>query len=280
MDIHGRDVYPDARLHVVVALGLLLLSAAPAAAQASIEVSPLRVELQANPGGATTQAITIANTGREAVRIRATISDWRLSFDGAPQFADGGQAGSAFSATPWIRIAPPEQVIDAGKEGTVRFSLTIPSDAQPGGYRTSVLFDFGLASGDLPVRGKDVVVKSRIATLVYVNLGEPAASVELTDLKTRHAANQPTQIVAVLKNTGRRTVRTRGVLTIYNTAGTKLSETPVPDVPVLPESDREVAITAVDPAKAPLPAGEYRVEVKFDVGMPALVIGETTLKVM
>jgi len=32
-------------------------------------------------------------------------------------------------------------------------------------------------------------------------------------------------------------------------------------------------------ADHPLPAGEYRVEVKMDVGMPEVLVGETTLKV-
>ena len=35
----------------------------------------------------------------------------------------------------------------------------------------------------------------------------------------------------------------------------------------------------VSAADKPLPAGEYRVEVRIDVGMPALIVGETTLKV-
>ena len=279
MDLLRRHIHADARLHALRALALLLVAAAPATAQVSVEVSPLRVELKTNPGGTTTQAITISNTGKDPVRVRAAMSDWYLAFDGAPQFGDTNEAGARYSATGWLRIAPPEQVIEAGNEGTVRFSLAVPAGAEPAGYRTSVLFEFGPASGDVIGRGKDVVVRSRIATLIYANVGEPPAAVELTDLKTRLAANQPMQIVAVLKNTGRRTVRTRGTLAIYDKSGAKLSETPVPDVPLLPESEREVAITAVDPAKPPLPPGEYRVEVKFDVGLPALVVGETTLKV-
>lgn len=257
----------------------MLAAAAPAAAQVSVEVSPLRVELKTGPGGATTQAITITNTGKDPVRVRASISDWHLAFDGSPQFGDPSGTDARYSASAWLRIAPPEQVIDSGKDGTVRFSVTVPAGVEPAGYRSSVLFEFGPAAGDVIGRGKDVVVRSRIATLVYVNIGEPPASVELTDLKTRHPANQATQIVAVLKNTSRRTVRTRGTLVVYDKSGAKLSETTVPDVPVLPESEREVAITALDPAKPALGAGEYRVEVKFDVGMPALVVGETILKV-
>ena len=40
------------------------------------------------------------------------------------------------------------------------------------------------------------------------------------------------------------------------------------------------AIVVADPAKtAALAAGDYRVELRIDVGLPALLIGETTLKV-
>ena len=91
--------------------------------------------------------------------------------------------------------------------------------------------------------------------------------------------DQPAQIIAVLKNTSRRTVRTKGTLTVYDQSGAAVSQSIVPDVPVLPESEREVAIPAINPDKPSLPAGDYRVEVKIDVGLPALIVGETTLKV-
>jgi hypothetical protein len=55
---------------------------------------------------------------------------------------------------------------------------------------------------------------------------------------------------------------------------------PVPDVPRLPESEREVAIIAIDSDKnLTLPPGEPRVEVKLDVGLPAHIVSETALKV-
>jgi hypothetical protein len=40
-----------------------------------------------------------------------------------------------------------------------------------------------------------------------------------------------------------------------------------------------VAIPAFNADKPKPPPGEYRVEIKIDVGLPALIIGETTLKV-
>jgi hypothetical protein len=49
-------------------------------------------------------------------------------------------------------------------------------------------------------------------------------------------------------------------------------------LPLLPEREREVAIP-VTAGRQATPRGEYRVEVRIDVGMAALIVGETTLKV-
>jgi P pilus assembly chaperone PapD len=254
----------------------LCVSALPASAQVSIEVSPLRVELKAQAGAATTQAITIVNTGAEPVRVRAELSDWFLSRDGSPQFIEA--TDKSYSATAWTRVAPPEQVIEPGRDAIVRFSLTVPAEAPPAGYRTGILFEFGPAAVETATHRREVQVRSRIATLVYANVGEPPAAVELVDLRSRHTSNQPAQIVAILKNTGRRTVRTRGTVTLFDAGGAVVGQMPVPDVPVLPESEREVAIALSDPDKPAPPAGEYRVEVRIDAGMPAVLVGETTVK--
>lgn len=280
MDLQRRQLHPDARLHAdraLIALLACLLLAAPAAAQVSVEVSPLRIELKTAPGGTTTQSISVTNTGKDAVRVRSTISDWHLSRDGTPQFVEA--ADPKYSASSWVRVAPPEIVVAPGVEIIVRFTLTVPADAGPAGYRSGILFEFGPAEGAAAPKAREVQVRSRIATLIYANVGEPPAAVELTDLQPRQTTGQPAQIVAVLKNSGKRTVRTRGTLTLYDKAGTAVSQTIVPDVPVLPESEREVAAPAINPDKGKLPPGEYRVEIKIDVGMAALIVGETTFKV-
>jgi P pilus assembly chaperone PapD len=255
---------------------VLAVAAAPASAQTSVEVTPLRLELKATPGGTTTQAITVSNTGKEAVRVRATISDWHLSRDGSPQFVEA--TDPKYSASAWTRVAPPEFVVETGKESAVRFTLTVPPGTASAGYRTGVLFEFAPASGSPIPKPREVAFKSRIATIIYANVGEPPAAVELTDLRIRALPDQPIQIIAVLKNTGQRNIRTRGTLTLYDKTNAVISQTPVPDVPILPESEREVAIVAINPDKPKPPPGEYRVEIRIDVGLPALIVGETTLK--
>jgi P pilus assembly chaperone PapD len=282
MDLQHRHLHADRPVHaersLILGFAALLLWGAPAAAQISVEVSPLRVELVAGPGSTTTQGITVINAGKEPVRVRAKLTDWELSKDGSPQF-EGAVESGPYSATAWVRVAPPEQVIEPGKETTVRFSMTVPAGMQPGGYRTGVLFEFGPSTGDPVGRAREVMFKSRIATLIYVNIGQPVMAAELTDLRLRSAGPQ-LQVVATVKNTSRRYVRTKGTLVVYDQAGKTLREVPVPDVPLLPESEREVTMVVVDLEKnLTLAAGEYRVELRIDVGLPALLVGETTLKV-
>jgi len=277
--VHANHSLDAQRPLIVAAIVALFIPGLPASAQVSVEVSPLRVELTAGPGSNTTQAITVANAGTEAVRVRAIATDWDLARDGAPQF-EGALEGGPYSATSWIRVAPPEQVIDPGKDTTVRFSLSVPATIQPGGYRTGVLFEFGSAAVTPGGRGRQVMFKSRIATLIYVNVGQPTMVAELTDLSVRTLGKQ-TQVVATVKNSSRRYVRTRGSLLLMDQNGRSVREFPVPDVPLLPESEREVSITVIDSEKpVPIEPGDYQVEVRIDVGLPALLVGETTLKVV
>ena len=282
MDLQHRHIHADRPVHaeraLIAALAALILWAGPAAAQISVEVSPLRIELTAGAGSTTTQGITVSNAGKDPIRVRARLTDWELSRDGAPQFESAVENGP-YSATGWLRIAPPEQVIDPGKDAVVRFSMTVPQQIEPGGYRTGVLFEFGPASGDPIARGREVMFKSRIATLIYISIGQPPVAAELIDLRSR-AAGPQLQIVATVKNTSRRSVRTKGSLAVLNAGGQTVREVPVPDVPLLPESEREVMIVVVDPDKqSVLAAGDYRVELRLDVGLPAVLVGETTLKV-
>ena len=123
--VHAEHSLKQASVRGFLAVLIVLAAVSSATAQISVEVSPLRVELQAMAGSTTTQAVTLNNAGKEPVRIRARISDWDLSRDGAPQF-EGAVENGPYSASSWIRIAPPEQVVDPGKDGTVRFSLTVP----------------------------------------------------------------------------------------------------------------------------------------------------------
>ena len=259
---------------------MALALATPAAGQLSVEVSPLRVELTVGAGAQHTQAVTLANQGSDPVRIRARVQDWFMTQDGTPQFdAALPAADQKYAAAGWVRVAPPEQVVAPGETGTVRFTTSVPPDASDAGYRASVLFEFGPAGGDATAQRRQVLFRSRIATLVYLTVGTPQPAVDLVNLQPRVLEGQPPQIVVTLQNTGPVHVRTKGRLVIRDASGTVVRELDLPDAPVLPESLRDLAVTTASETQAPLSPGDYQVEVRVDVGLRALLVGETMLTV-
>ena len=102
---------------------------------------------------------------------------------------------------------------------------------------------------------------------------------ELTDLRQRRSGSS-SRSSRRSRTPSRRYVRTKGTWSSTTRAVASVREVPVPDVPLLPESEREVTMAVIDPEKkVTLEPGEYRVELRIDVGLPALLVGETTLKV-
>ncbi len=260
-----------------MALAAVMMVPAAVRAQVSVEVTPLRVELKTGPGGNYTQSVTLTNHDKSPVRIHARVDDWYLSKDGTPQFqlADGTMK---YSAASWVRVNPAEVVVQPGATEMVRFTTTAPAGTPEGGYRAAIMFELG-PPGAEGVLSKGVMFKSRVATLVYVTVGAPRPAIDLEDVQPRVKAPQPPVIVATLKNTGRVHVRTRGQMLISDPSGNVVRRIAVPDVPLLPESEREVVVALAEEGQAPLPAGEYRVELRIDVGLPALLVGETTVTI-
>ena len=284
MDVHSRQLHANHHVHhqLRVALLAVVLAVAPVAAhaQVSVEVSPLRVDLNAGTGGTPyTQAVTLTNRDKVAVRIRARVDDWYLSKDGTPQFVPA-EGTLPYSAAAWTRVNPSEQVAQAGETVTVRFTTTTPPGTTPGGYRTALMFDFEPASGDAAGRGRNVTFKGRIATVVYVTVGSPKPAVEVVDVQQADpAAGRPPSVVATLKNTGRIHVRIKGHMLIYNQAGAEVRRIALPDVPLLPESERNLIVPLADSGQEPLAPGEYRVTFRIDVGLPEVLVGETTVTI-
>ena len=276
---------PDARPRVwtalVAAAGACLLSVVtPAAAQDlfSVEVTPLRVELKLTAGATHTQAVTLKNESRKAVRIHARVDDWYLSKDGTPQFKPADPA-DPYSASAWLRLNPPEQVVQPGDVATVRFTTTVPAATKDAGYRCAVMFEFDPPDANPIAKGRDVMFRGRVATLLYATVGNPAPSIELTNLEVRAPKGQAPAVIATLKNAGQVHIRTKGTMVVSDGDGKVVRQIALPNVPVLPASEREVNIPTSGEREAPLPPGTYKVEVKFDIGLPELIVGETMLEV-
>ena len=179
----------------------------------------------------------------------------------------------------WIRVAPPELVVDPGKDG---IGPLHPDGAA--GVDARRLSRPGSCSSSCRIRatpgpqGREVQFRSRVATLIYVNVG-PAA-----DQRRAHRSRDAHDPGTAARGCGaRKHQQAHGPHEGHDDAARSQRQAghAGPACPTCRSSPRASARSRsrVTAAGKPLPAGEYRVEVRIDVGMAALVVGETTLKV-
>jgi len=253
--------------YLVWLLPLLFTVCLPGAEAISISVAPIRVEHNVPAGGNLTEAISISNDDPSPVHIRVKIEDWSLTKEGAVSFAAGGS--QPFSAAPWIKVNPREFDLQPGQSQGVRYSLAVPREATPGGYRAAIIF----ATVPRPSPGekqKRVMLEGRIATILYETVGRPAPSGEITGLSIIASKEGKPEFLVSFKNTGSVHLRIRGEIIIRDKAGKEIGRAPLPDLPILPRSDRDFKVAW----EAKLPAGEYVAELLMDIGRKELLAGE------
>ena len=249
----------------------IFLSAFSIAADVSISVTPIRVEHRVIQGEKGTDMISVANEGAAPTRLKVSIEDWTLSKEGTPIFMKAG--GNPFSCLDWIKINPVDFRIGSGQTRQVRYTITVPQGIPDGGYRTAIIFET-VPDGVPGEKNRSVQVRGRIVTIVYVVVGNPAPAGHVDGLKTSFRKDGVDFSLA-LQNTGKVHFRTKGTLSVKDSNGQKVIEIGMPDVPVLPESEREIKISS----EKSLPKGSYSALAVIDIGSKDLIGAETTFSI-
>ena len=106
---------------ILVLCALAVAGAVPVQADISLDVSPLRLELNGEPGEGITDAIEVTNLGDSPVRLKAYVQDWYLDEIGTPIFQPVGY--QTHTASPWIGAAPNDFLLSPGESELVRFTV-------------------------------------------------------------------------------------------------------------------------------------------------------------
>jgi len=242
-------------------IGLFLFS--DLAAQIYFGVSPIRVELKAKPGSQVTDVFYVRNNSARPIRLKVYAENWFMKEDGTPAFI--GNREVSFSCREWIKVNPSDFRLQPGEMKTVRFTVSVPEATEAGGYHAAVSFESVPEAPEAGARGQ-VAITGKIAAAVYVVLGKVQPEGSLEDLVLEERGDS--QLIKLrVGNSGRTHFRLKGETTVKSTEGKKILKLDFPDEVVLPKAERYVFI----PLKEKLTAGNYKVEVRLDIGRDELL---------
>lgn len=227
---------------LVVIAAMLTLAAAHAA---DIGIAPPRLDLVAVAGESVTGTVTVITSAPGEQRIAAEIGDWTMDLRGEMAFFAPGSIVNG--ASKWITLDVEEFALTGGGSREVRVDVALPPDAD-GTYQAMVFFT--VLPPPSEAAGVGVLTTTRVGLTVYVTAaGTERAGSALIDLYQSDAR----ALTAVVVNTGNTVMRLSGVVEIRDDAGEVVRRLEVPDVPVLRESERELAFALPDD----LPTGFY-----------------------
>jgi len=246
--------------------------AVPGAAQVSLVVSPIRGEHQLEPGASETNVIQVRNEGSKPARIKVYLEDWQLDPQGNIIYSRAGKNPHSCSA--WMQLNPTDFRLDPGSR-EVRYTLTVPpGGVRPGTYWTAIIFESLPATEGAPL-GRKMGVHGRIGVVVYETVGHPEVKPAFEDFQV-HPAKQKLTFKLTLANTGVGFYRLKkSWIILKNSQGQEVSRIEVPDIPVLPATNRQLEFSK----DLTLPPGDYLAEAVLDVGRPSLLGRKKTFTV-
>jgi len=132
----------------------------------SITLSPVAKRYELKAGETKIDELTVVNDGKEAYDFIAYAKPYSVaSEDYNPDFITEASNSDAYR---WVKFDQPKYRLEAGASTTVRYTVTVPSDAAPGGHY-GVLF---VETQPKPVvgGGNAVVRKKRVGAILYATV--------------------------------------------------------------------------------------------------------------
>jgi hypothetical protein len=212
-------------------------------------------DVEVTQGSSVELTAAFVNTGTVPVNLRSFKVNALSGPNGG--FVAGEENDSPIGATAWIDFEPYEFALDANEQLGLRFTVTVPEDAQPGQYISGLA---AVTTDEYAIPGSSMLTQAR-AYYISVGIlvpGELTHSFELGTPTVEDAA-----IVIPIANTGNYLVRPAGELTLTNANGeishrsmiemgsvyAALATTVVAGIPAqTPPGDYLVNLSLTDPA--------------------------------
>jgi len=253
------------------------------------KVSPVRDEATIEKGKTSVQKIYVTNVNNYTVTARAVVNDFEPATDesGKPQIILDETKSAPTNSFKALVKSIPDVKIEAGQTAEVPVSITVPGDAQAGGYYGAVRFIS--AESDNPGQ-KNVALSASVGTIFLVKVpGELTEQLQLVDFSAEKngstsrffTSGKSIQIMTRLKNTGNIHVAPFGRVQVTDHSGKIVEDyefnNTTPRANILPNSTRKFE----DSLKKQNWVGKYSVVANLGYGTTgSLITARTTFWVV
>lgn len=202
------------RSTILLATIALFLTVSPRAH--ALTLTPVRVEIAGDPGQVIRGEVTLYNEQAEQKTFYTSFENFEPGDDedGSPKFVGGGSGLAT-----WI-VSDPDVTLKPNEKRTIPFTITIPSDTEPGGYFGAVFYGgqnpATLSNGEVSVGGK---LGTLILLTVRGDIDEGAGILNFASTGGRLIAKTPITFSYRMSNTGADRIVPVGDITITNTVG-------------------------------------------------------------
>ena len=210
-------------------------------------VGPGRVEIELQPGQTVTYEITVANRISDGRIFDLTVEDMAGTDDGSRSVVLLGDERGPYSIRDYISFPETSFKLDLGERARIPVTISIPKDAEPGGFYGSVLVSTTKTEADPEASAKSPIV-ARIGTLFFVSVpGDVVRAGETLGLTLRDSKwwyeSGPIKLSIAFQNSGSLHLSPSGELKIKNFFGEEVGYLELEPWFVLPQSLRNRDIT-------------------------------------
>ncbi len=253
-------------LFIVGAISLLLLAvqttlaADNAPSTKGLTLSPIRSELEIEPGRSLDRTLKLINYSDQAMTVRLSAEKFSVT---------NQQYDYAFSAesdtAKWIIFSKDQVHLEPGKSEKIPYNIGVPLNAEPGGRYISLFATTDTIAGDSGVKSRQ-----RVASLVYLTvMGKVSRVGHVVSLTSPWAITGSDSWSVALQNTGTTHFRSRYDVEVQNLIGNVMSSASG-DALILPSTVRLVS----DELPPPSLPGVYKIVYKIGLG-DAPAVSET-----
>jgi hypothetical protein len=237
-------------LALLAGLAAAGLAPAPAAAVISLSVAPALVELEATPGGAGTQSLTVSNGGDKPIDLAIAVEPYKT-------------AVGPLSAVDWLSVEPTSLRLAPDEDQEVTVAIAVPDDLEAGGRYAAVSFTTGASAAG----GTGAAMAGKIGIPFFVAVdgeGGLTRRAELERFAPVLTHDGRVAFAALLVNSGNLHLRPAGAIEILNADGSPLGRLDFQQTTAILPGTRELLVSQ---GSVPLPPGPtYRAVAKLEYG--------------